>query len=161
MGEVHWLLGVEIKRDRHAHTITLSQKAYIDAICARYCLQDARSATTPMEAGAQLTDEREDEPRSDYPYKELVRSLMYAATATWLDIAFATSILSQFAQAPAKVHWEAAKRVVRYLKTTPDLELTYGTGHANLSSYLDADHASQLHQHSISGYAFLLGGGGG
>jgi len=70
---------------------------------------------------------------------------MYAAMATQLDIAFATSILGQFAQAPARVHWEAAKQVVRYLKTTHDLELTYGTGHANLSGYSDADHASQLH----------------
>ena len=132
---------------------------YIDAICAQYCLQDALSATTPLEARAQLTDEREDKPRSDYPYKELVRSLMYAVTATWLDITFATSILGQFSQAPARVHWEAAKRVVRYLKTTHNLELTYGTSHANISGYLDTDHTSQLHQHSISGYAFLLGEG--
>jgi len=40
MGEVQWLLGVEIKRDRHARTITLSQKVYIDAICTWYHLQD-------------------------------------------------------------------------------------------------------------------------
>ena len=112
-----------------------------------------------MEAGAQLTDEQEDESQSDYPYKELVGSLMYAAMATRLDIAFATSILGQFAQAPARVHWEAAKRVVRYLKTTRNLELTYGVSHANLSSYSDTNHTSQLHQHSISGYTFLLGGG--
>jgi len=38
--------------------------------------------------------------------------------------------------------------VVRYLKTTCDLELTYST-----------DHTSQLHWHSILGYAFLMGGG--
>ena len=98
-----------------------------------------------MEARAQLTDEREDEPQSDYPYKELVGSLMYAVMATQPDIAFATSILGQFAQAPARVHWEAAERVVRYLKTTCDLELTYGTGHANSSGYSDANRASQLH----------------
>jgi len=60
-----------------------------------------------MEAGAQLTDEREDKPQPDYPYKELVGSLMYAETATQPDIAFATSILSQFTQAPARGHWEA------------------------------------------------------
>ena len=84
---------------------------------------------------------------------------MYTATATRLDITFATSILSQFAQAPAKVHWEASKQVVRYLKATCDLEITYGTGHANIVGYLDADHTSQLHWHSMSGYSFLLGGG--
>ena len=82
MGEIHWLLGVEIKRDRQARTITLSQRAYIDAICARYRLQDARPATTPMEAGAQLTNGDEDVPSSPYPYKEIVGSLMYAAMAT-------------------------------------------------------------------------------
>ena len=145
MGEAHWLLGVEIKRDQCTCTIMLSQKVYIDAICTWYCLQDARLATTPMEARAQLTDAGEDEPQSDYPYKDLVRSLMYTAMATWLDIAFATSILGQFAQVPARVHWEATKRVVRYLKTTHEIELTYGTGHANLSGYSDDDHVSQLH----------------
>jgi len=62
-----------------------------------------------MEAGAQLTDERENEPQPDYPYKELVRSLLYTAMATWPDIAFVTSILGQFSQAPDRVHWEATE----------------------------------------------------
>jgi len=45
-------------------------------------------------------------------------ALMYAATATRPDIAFATSTLAQFMQDPARIHWEVAKRVVRYLKMT-------------------------------------------
>ena len=49
--------------------------------------------------------------------------------------------------------------MVRYLKATHNLELTYGTSHANIISYSDADHVSQLHWHSMLGYAFLLGGG--
>jgi len=159
MGEIHWLLGVEIKWNQHACTVPLSQKAYIDAICACFHLEDARPTTTPMEARAQLTNPAKDKPSCDYPYKEIIGSLMYATTATRLDITFATSILAQFAQNPTQVHWEATKRVVRYLKTTRDLELTYGTRDMTTMGYSDADHTLQLHWHSISGYAFLIGGG--
>ena len=84
---------------------------------------------------------------------------MYAATGMRPDIAFATSILAQFNQNPARVHWEAAKRVVRYLKTTRDLKLTYTGNDPTIMGYSDADHASQIHRHSISGYVFHIGGG--
>ena len=62
-----------------------------------------------MEAGAQLTDATKDEPQANYPYKEIVGSLMYATTATQPDIAFSMSILTQFAQNLTWVHWEATK----------------------------------------------------
>ena len=69
------------------------------------------------------------------------------------------SILAQFTQAPTRAHWEAAKCVVWYLKTTHNLKLTYDVSKATIVSYTDADHAYQLHQHSISGYIFRIGGG--
>ena len=62
-------------------------------------------------------------------------------------------------QNPAKLHWEATKRIVRYLKGTKDLELTYGVTDTGIIGYTNADHASQYHRHSISGYAFLINGG--
>src|SRR5882724_9853466 len=112
-----------------------------------------------MEAGVQLTNGGKNVPSSPYPYKEIVGLLMSAATATRPEIIFATSILGQFAQAPTKTHLEAAKWVVRYLKTTRDCELTYNNTNEAMVGYSDAHHASQLHRHSISGYVFLLGGG--
>ena len=39
-------------------------------------------ATMPMEAGVQLVDTSRNEPHIDLPYKEILRSFMYAATAT-------------------------------------------------------------------------------
>jgi len=50
-GPVHWLLGVEVKRDRTARTITLLQKAYINSIAMRFHLEDAPPISTPMEIG--------------------------------------------------------------------------------------------------------------
>ena len=41
LGELHWLLGIEVKRDRVRCTVTLSQRSYIDKILERFSLQDA------------------------------------------------------------------------------------------------------------------------
>jgi len=58
---------------------------------------------------------------------------MYAATEMWPDIEFAVLALAQFSQDPARTHWEATKHVVRYLKGTRDLELTYRASNPELS----------------------------
>ena len=109
MGEIHWLLGVEVKWNCDARTVTLSQKAYIHAICSRYHLEDARPATTPMEARVLLNQPATDKLDSNWPYKEIIRLLMYAATSTQPNIAFAISMLAQFMRSPTRVHWEATK----------------------------------------------------
>jgi len=93
------------------------------------------------------------------PYKEIIGSLMYAATATQPDITFVVLALTQFSHRPSKPHWEATKHVIRYLKGTKDLELTYGTSNDRIIRYTDTDHASQYHQHLILGYTFLIDGG--
>ena len=116
--------------------------------------------STPAETGVQLIKTNKDmsiNPR--VLYKETIGSLMYMATATQPDIMFAVLALAQFAQDPAKMHWEAAKRVIRYLKGMRDLELTYGAASTGIVGYTDADHASQYHCHSILGYTFLINGG--
>ena len=113
-----------------------------------------------MEIGTQLV-QAEDNAHigAQVPYREIIGSLMYAGMATRPDIVFAVSVLSQFVHNPAKPHWEATKRIVRYLKGTKDLELTYGVMGTRIVGYTDADHASQYHWHSISRYMFLINRG--
>ncbi len=53
-------------------------------------------------------------------YQRKVSSLLFAAIATWPDIAFAVSRLSRFNQRPGKQHHEAANRVFHYLFRTQD-----------------------------------------
>jgi hypothetical protein len=93
------------------------------------------------------------------PYCVAIGSLMYAAVATRPDISFAVSVLSQFLENPGERHWDAAKRIFRYLLGTKDLQLTYGRDRHELIGYTDADGASQPHRHAISGYAFIIDGG--
>ena len=162
LGEVRWLLGFEIHRDRHARTLSLSQRSYIDTLLDRFNLKDANPVATPLDPHTNLylpiTDSMRSEMRQK-PYSQLVGSLMYAAIGTRPDIAFTTSTLAQFMSDPAPFHWEAAKRVVRYLKGTQDYSLTFGGEILDLIGYTDADWGSQSHRHSISGHVYLFSGG--
>jgi hypothetical protein len=92
----------------------------------------------------------------DVPYQRGIRSLMYAATSTHPDIAFPVAILSRFMRNPGRIHWEAVKDVIRYLKGMADLTLTLGGSDKGLEAYANADWASQPHRHSMSGYTVLL-----
>ncbi|CAI7923205.1 unnamed protein product [Closterium sp. NIES-54] len=97
------------------------------------------------------------------PYTELVGCLMYPMTCTQPDLAYPLSLLARYV-APGrhrKVHWDAAKRVLRYLCSTSGMGLVLGgrarvvvTGHAD-AFWVD-DLATQR---SSKGYTFSLGSG--
>ncbi|CAI7888174.1 unnamed protein product, partial [Closterium sp. NIES-53] len=86
---------------------------------------------------------------------------MYLMTCTRPDLAYPLSLLARY-MAPGrhrKVHWDAAKRVLRYLCSTSGMGLVLGgrarvvlTGHAD-TSWVD-DLATQR---SSQGYTFSLG----
>jgi hypothetical protein len=54
---------------------------------------------------------------------------MYATCATCPDLAFAVSYLSQLASHPSQVHRAALKRILRYIKGTLDLSITFRCSH--------------------------------
>ena len=95
----------------------------------------------------------------DVPYREAVGSLMYASLGTRPDITYAVSILSRFSENPGRAHWDAVKRVFRYLSGTKNLKLTYGAAQFDLVGYSDADRSMHEDRKAISGYAFLIDGG--
>jgi len=86
---------------------------------------------------------------------------MYLALATRPDIAYAIAVLSCFGVNPGSAHWEAVKRVFKYLKGTKELWLTYGMfeGGERLLGYSDADGNMAEDHHAISGCVFLIDGG--
>jgi hypothetical protein len=165
LGELHWLLGIEIKRDRERRTIHLSQRSYIDSIIARYNFQDLKPVSTPMETSTRLSTSQapattlEIAKMRDVPYLEAVGSLMYASLGTRPDISFAVQTVSRFSKNPGLTHWDAVKRIFRYLKGTADLWLSYGVVKDKLVGYADADGSMAEDRHAISGYAFMLFGG--
>ncbi|CAI7802464.1 unnamed protein product [Closterium sp. NIES-54] len=95
------------------------------------------------------------------PYPELVGCLMYLMTCTRPDLAYPLSLLARYV-APGryrKVHWEAAKRVLRYLCSTSGMGLVLGgQGSVVLTNHSDASWADdQRTYRSTRGYSFRLG----
>ncbi len=58
-----------------------------------------------------------------------------------------------------EAHWDAVKRVFRYLKGTRDLWLTYGNNGEKLEGFTDADGNMAEDRRATYGYAFMINGG--
>ena len=86
--------------------------------------------------------------------------MIYLVTGTRPDIAYTTMFLSQFASQPNSNHMGAAKRVLRYLKGTRNLALTYHRQlkpKSQLIGYADSDLGNDKDDRkSISGFIFIL-----
>jgi hypothetical protein len=165
LGELHWLLGMEIIRDRQNGTISLSQKAYVDLIVHRFGFNDVKPVSTPIDPQVRLSQLQapstslEHARMRNIPYREAIGSLMYASLGTRPDISFAVTTLSRFNSNPGEAHWNAAKRVFRYLKGTRDLWLVYGGVKRVLTGWADADGSMAEDRRAVTGYAFLINGG--
>ena len=91
-------------------------------------------------------------------YRSLVGALQYL-TLTRPDISFAVNKVCQFLHAPTTVHWTAAKRIVRYVKHTMNLGLTFSKSSSTLvSAFSDSDWAGCLDdRRSTGGFAVFFG----
>ena len=165
LGELAWILGIRVKHDRISRTITLSQAAYIDSIVKRFNLSSASPLRTPIDPNAQLSKDQcpstpqQIDDMQKVPYREAIGSLMYAAIGTRPDITYAVTALSQYLQDPGRAHWEQAKRVIRYLKGTRDLELKFGPS-GGVEGFTDASWGNNTDdRHLICGYVFMLNEG--
>lgn len=76
------------------------------------------------------------------PFRAAIGSLLYLSTRARPDIAAAVSILAKHSQDPSAIHWQAVKRIMRYLQGTKDHGLLYSEGDCSLTVYCVADWAT-------------------
>ncbi|XP_071053569.1 uncharacterized protein [Onthophagus taurus] len=108
-------------------------------------------------AKLQKPEVKNEEIMKKYPYQNLIGSLMYASLGTRSDITFSVNFLSQFNTNSNESHWIAAKRVLRYLKGTINLELTYRISGKEMECYTNADWGSSIdYRRSYTGYLFKM-----
>jgi hypothetical protein len=167
-GDVDLCLGIRIECDRPARTVTLLQPALIDQVISKFGQSDAYPVSTPMVEGATAILRRPDsyrilsEEKSDLArllYRSLIGSLMYIAIGTRPDIAYAVSKLSQFLNCFRRVHWQAALRIVQYLKSTHDLRLLLGGPTFSLVGFSDSSWAEEETHRSHMGYCYSVSSG--
>lgn len=163
LGPAKAILGMAITRDRSNHTIYLDQQKYTRDILTRYGMEKCNGSQTPYVHNSKLLQVMSP-PTPDqlqHDYQSMVGSLIFLAVSTRPDISYAVAQVSRFASKPQKEHFDAIKRILRYLQATSQYRLQLGGSIAKLVGYSDADYANSDfdRRRSISGYAFYLGSG--
>ena len=139
---------------------------FIDSILVHFNLTNMTTVLTPLTPRTQLsmadcpTSKDEIAEMATCPYRELIGALSWLALDTQLDIAFATSSLACFSHNPGCVHWDAAKRILQYLKGTNAWCLRLGGKAPEVAAYMDTNWGSHCdNQHSIRAYIIKIGTG--
>jgi hypothetical protein len=128
-------------------------------------MENANPVSTPMDPHVILGENEETggDPRASQIHVTAIKKLLYAAHASGPDILYAVIALSQFTKNPSAIHWTAVKHIIRYLKGTMNLVLTYGGDDedwaSELTQYVDADGGTNPHRKAISRYVFTLAAG--
>lgn len=156
LGPLKYFLGLEVARNPTG--VFLCQRKYTLDIIAETSLLGAKQAGFPIEQNHKLGLAQGKELTDPEVYRRLVGRLIYLAV-TRPDLAYSVHILSQFMQSPRIEHWEAAQRVVKYLKGTPGQGiLLRADSPLILSGWCDSDWAAcPLTRRSLSGWIVYLG----
>ena len=116
----------------------------------------AKPYSTPSTSSKRLT-KFDGEPLEDQSLCRHIVGVLQYCTLTRPDISFSLSHVCQFLHCPTTTHFTVAKRVLRYLKGTPDYCLTFTKGLLQLEAFCDSDWAGDpIDWKSTSGYGVFL-----
>jgi hypothetical protein len=179
LGELKWILGMEVKQDKANGVIELSQAVNIEQLLKKNNMMGGPIKSVPMSVHL----EKGPPMKYDPVYSSWVGSIIYLARGTRPDIAYVASFLARFCHCATALHYTAMMDLFRYLlgtmhyslrytRSRPDVKLT-GYDRQLMSSaskkflaeklglilegFSDSDWAGDLEKRcSTSGYGFRL-----
>lgn len=157
LGSLKYFLGIEVARNSDG--LFLCQRKYTLDILTECGMLGARPSAFPMAQQHGLSVDSGEPLEDPTQYRRLIGRLIYL-TITRPELCYSVHILSQFMQSPRQPHWNAAVRVLRYLKQNPGqgIFLRKPTS-LQLAGYCDSDWAScPTTRRSVTGYFVTLGG---
>ena len=141
-------------------SLCISQSHYISKLLDQFGMTNCREVSTPSDPNVRLSKTEGKDLNTPKVYQELIGSLNYLANSSRPDICFSVAVAPRFCSAPTTAHWTAAKRILRYLKNTKTLCLTFRKNNdEKLIGFSDADYAGDKDtRRSTSGYIFTFAG---
>ena len=176
-GELEYILGMKVTRKRSFNEMFLSSHQKTLDILKDFNMTNSLPVSTPMD---HLTISTKDSPvvgstewleMQNVPYRQCIGRLTHLMRTTRPDLAFSVSVVSRFLHNPGMKHWNAVKRILRYLNTTREYSLRLATknllttvsakdNQIHLVGNTDADWGGNVDTcKSTSGYSFFVGEG--
>ncbi|CAL8115735.1 unnamed protein product [Prunus armeniaca] len=156
LGLLKYFLGIEVARSKSG--VSISQRKYVLDILDDVGYFGAKPVEFPMEQDLKLQPMVGDLLKDPTQYRRIVGRLIYL-TITRPDISFSVQVLSQYMNQPRKPHFDAAMRVLKYLKGTAGQGLFFPSQNSlQLRGYCDASWAScPTTRRSVIRYCVFLG----
>jgi len=163
MGEMDWYLGMRYTRNTTTGIITLDQTKYAEDVLTKYQNYYSKNPyhTTPMEENLKLLPWSEASEAKltekckmrikNYPYRQVVGSLLYLAIWTRPDITYAVHLVAKHCVHPTLQAVDACGRILSYLSQTKQLGLEFHPGNMKLTTYVDSSYADVVEDRKSTG----------
>ncbi|MBW0500490.1 hypothetical protein O181_040205 [Austropuccinia psidii MF-1] len=161
LGELCYVLGMKVERDREKCKMFLSQGLYINNLLATFGMQDFKLVSTLQVPGSRLLPRTDtNAPVATINYQRGIGLLNYLVTCTRPDLAYSASCLAQFLNNPSSEHEAAFKHVLRYLSGTQTWVISLGKLGDNsvVNAYCDSNRGSNFDSRSFSGSCLFFYG---
>lgn len=155
LGKLTYYLGIEICQ--HSQGITLRQNKYAKKILEE-CGMNANSTQIPMDVNVKLHKAIKEKGINESEYRRSIGCLRYLLH-TRPDLSYSVGVLSRYMHEPKESHGVALKQVLRYLRGTTSLGLSYtkATTESALVGYSDISHNVDIDDgRSTSGHIFYF-----
>ena len=107
LADLRWYSGCVYERDWEKGVIFSSQQRFAEQWADEYEIEFGKSA--PLSVGTRFAEFDENEAPGDWPFREMIGSLMWLSTQTRPDISNAARAVARYCAAPEFVNWRAAR----------------------------------------------------
>jgi hypothetical protein len=140
--------GMAISHNRQEGVLTISMKRDIEAMLIQFGMAECKPEKTPAAPSTKLakptSTDAVDPEAAKFPYREAVGALLWFGRTGRPDILYSVNQVTKFCFMWDHSHVTAVKRIMRYLKATLDLKLTFRKSKdPHLVIYADSDFASE------------------
>lgn len=157
LGPVHYFLGLQITHTSQG--LFINQEKYATELLNKASMLDANPCPTPCLPTYKLSNHIGTplSPEQTTLYRSLAGGLQYL---TWSrpDISFAVNQICQFLHCPKTPHFQALKRLLRFIKGTVSYGLLYKRSSSHITAFCDSDWVGSYDdRRSTTGFCFFLG----
>ena len=156
------VLGMTVVHDKQNKTLLLHQGPYVRDLLNRFQQTDCKITDYPSPVSPAIPGSTAATDDEHSQYRSIVGALLFLSILTRPDITETVTRLCRYMHAPTAAQLKDAIYVLRYLKGTADMGITFRAvpGTLTLSGYSDSNFTTpDSNGKSISGYIFSMGSG--